>query len=249
MLILLSESKRLNFDRDVEISPTKPRFEEQTDQLVDALRGYSMPSLGKLMGISEELAVLNYNRFAKFYEADHKSAISAFDGDAYQTLRVEDFSAADLSRAQEILRIMSGLYGMLRPADEIVPHRLEQHTKLAVGDADDLYEFWGERVSKQAEADLAQTDGDHVFLNLASKEYSSMLTDPESEMVSPRFEDTTKAGKRRVIAYHAKRARGAMTAWVIKNGVNKVSQLADFDVDGYEFDEDKSTPTTPVFWR
>ena len=249
MIVLLSESKKMNLDRDVEINRTKPRFAAQVDELVETLREFSAPQLGKAMGISEELAALNHDRFAEFYDAEPRPAISAFAGDAYQSLDVESFTPQELERSQGVLRILSGLYGLLRPADEIVPHRLEMHTKLKTSKAKDLYGFWGTQIAELAELNLAESVGDKVFLNLASNEYSKAVKSPASPVVSPRFEDIGKNGKRRVMPLYAKRARGAMTAWIIKQNITRVEDLKDFDAYGYEYDPENSTDEAPVFWR
>ena len=172
-----------------------------------------------------------------------------FKGDVYQGLEADTLSKSEISFAQKHIRILSGLYGILRPLDLMKPYRLEMGTKLKTSEGKDLYEFWGDKIQKNILNDLKKQKSD-LIINLASKEYFSVLGKmPEYiNVVSPTFKDY-KNGKYKIISFYAKKARGTMARWVIQNKVKDFEDLINFDLDGYKYSKAESTTSTPVFLR
>ena len=206
------------------------------------------------MGLSDKLASLNYDRYqswtaSKKASDDSKSSMLVFKGDVYQGLQAEDLTNRELDFAQKHIRILSGLYGILRPLDLMKPYRLEMGTKLETSEGKNLYEFWGNKIQKNVLEDLKKQKSD-LLINLASKEYFSVLGKmPEDvNVVSPTFKDY-KNGKYKIISFYAKKARGLMARWIIQNKVKDFEDLANFNVDGYKYSKAESTATTPVFLR
>ena len=206
------------------------------------------------MGLSDKLATLNFDRYqswkaAKSVSSDAKPSMLVFKGDVYQGLSAEDFNAKQIKFAQKHLRILSGLYGILRPMDVIKPYRLEMGTKLQTSKGKNLYEFWGNSVQENVISDLASQKSD-LLINLASKEYFSVLGKmPEYiNVVSPVFKDF-KNGKHKIISFYAKRARGLMAKWIIENNIRDFEKLSKFNLDGYYFSKKDSSATEPVFLR
>lgn len=256
MLSVLSPAKTLDFDsKSCMKKHSEPRMLRETSGLVEVLRTKSADDLQALMGISEEIATLNVERF-RAYEAEHtrsnaKPAVLAFDGDVYRGLEAGSFDARDFTESQKTLRILSGLYGILRPLDLIQPYRLEMGTKLSTIRGDDLYEWWGTRITDALRRDLDASPGANVLVNLASNEYFKAVQ-PErlgGRVISPRFEDRAPDGTPRVVSFHAKRARGAMAGWLVRNRVRTTSAITQFDGLGYRYDEERSTKDQPVFIR
>lgn len=254
--MLLSPAK--TFDLSTPVVPqqtTTPRLLDQSEMLVRAMRRYSVAGVRKLMKVSEDIATLNVTRFQEwetpFTSENSRPAISTFAGDVYRGLEAPaNFSAADYDQSQQVLRILSGLYGVLRPLDLIQPYRLEMHVPLKTRRGANLHDFWGTRLTKQLSADLAESPGESVVINLASNEYSSAVQLPKlGEVISPRFEDISSTGQRKVISLFAKLARGKMAGWLIKNRITSAEVLPDFDLDGYRFDPETSTHQVPVFFR
>lgn len=254
MLILLSPAKTLDFETPPTTgSSTQPALLEHSKVLVDKLRGVSAPKLASLMNISDQLAALNRDRYRSwhtpFTKDNAKQAILAFKGDVYMGLDAESLSADELKFAQKHVRILSGLYGVLRPLDLIQPYRLEMGTKLKNERGKDLYEFWGAEITDRLNADLkaARTD---MVLNLASQEYyKSVDADRlEAEVISPAFLDL-KNGTYKMISFYAKKARGYMTAWVIRNRVEDPGDLRGFNVAGYRYSKELSEAGKPAFVR
>ena len=175
----------------------------------------------------------------------------AFSGDVYQGLVASTFGKRDFTEAQKTVRILSGLYGLLRPLDLIQPYRLEMGTRLVTGRGRSLYDWWGTRITDLLREDLAASPGPEVLVNLASQEYFSAIdTDRLGvRVVTPRFEDRNKDGVPRIVSFHAKRARGSMAGWLVRNRVRSVAKLRDFTENGYHYDEDRSTQDVPVFVR
>ena len=256
MLIILSPAKTLDFDSPVNVQEfTQPDFLDESQLLVEQLRELSPPELGRLMGISEALAVLNAGRYSAwslpFSPENARQALFAFNGDVYEGLQAASLSPEDVRFAQGRLRILSGLYGVLRPLDLIQPHRLEMGTRLATERGRSLYDWWGDQVTDLLRRDLDESPGADVLVNLASAEYFSVVR-PErlgARVISPRFEDRDQHGEPRVVSFYAKRARGIMAAWLIRGRVRTPGRLVDFDGDGYAYDEDRSTKDQPVFVR
>lgn len=257
MLILLSPAKALDFDTPVpRTAVSQPRLLDQAQQLAAVMKTKSVAELAHLSGISDELAARNAQRWADFqvpfpHQAS-RVAVLGFNGDAYHGLNARQrFRTADFTEAQKTVRILSGLYGVLRPLDAMLAYRLEMGTKLVTERGSDLYQWWGDRLSELLAADLAASPGSATVVNLASKEYFSAIR-PEvlnAAVVSPRFEDTDGQGHRKVLSYYAKRARGEMAAWLILNRVRRPSQLREFRAAGYRYDAAASTEAEPVFVR
>jgi uncharacterized protein len=254
MLFLLSPAKTLDYDTPAPGVPhTLARFPEQSARLVEVLRRKSPAQLGRLMDISEALATLNAGRYQAWSpDADApqaKQAVLAFAGDVYEGLQASTLTADDLAWAQEHLRILSGLYGVLRPLDRIQAHRLEMGTALKVGTRRNLYDFWGPAIAEALNRDLA-ADPSPVVVNLASQEYfrSVDLSALRARVVECVFEEG-KAGGWKVVSFFAKKARGLMARFAIRERLVLPQQLRAFDLDGYRFDEGASTAGRLVFRR
>jgi hypothetical protein len=254
MLIVLSPAKTLNYETPAPTDQfTIPRFMDMSAELIDVLRAYSPNQISKLMSISDALAALNVSRYATWSRActveSAKQAIFAFDGDVYNGLKAETLSLTDVAYAQDHLRILSGLYGVLRPLDLLQPYRLEFGTRLSNPKGSNLYEFWSEVVTQSLNADLEGRDGEFVY-NLASNEYAkSILTEKlRATIVSPVFEDWS-GGRFKVVSFHAKRARGMMARYAVEKKAGTPEDLLDFDADGYRLDAQVSTVQRPVFRR
>lgn len=269
MLILLSPAKSLDFDTP---APTKkadiPRFlDEQTTVLAGVLKKKRAPALAELMSLSKGLAQLNYERNQMFDAAlihdvagqiaagvrtgskgeplAAKQAMWAFTGDVYQGLDATSMKAKQVQRAQACIRMLSGLYGVLKPCDVMLPYRLEMGTKLKTRKGKDLYQFWGRAITEA----LAEEQPDWIC-NLASSEYYKSVKEDElpCAVVHPAFQDESK-GQFKVMGLFAKHARGVMARWIIDNGIKQAVELADFDVGGYRYHKGESTPERPVFRR
>ncbi len=256
MLALLSPAKSLDFASRVTTSKySEPRLTRATAELIEVMRGKSVSDVSSLMNISEELATLNANRYTQFEEEHRRTnsrpAVLAFNGDVYQGLQAREFDARDFTEAQKTIRILSGLYGLLRPLDLIQPHRLEMGTKLRTKRGKDLYQWWGNEVTDLVRADLEQSPGTNVVVNLASQEYFNVIDASRLgvRVISPRFEDRDADGKPRIVSFHAKRARGLMASWLVHNRVRTASSITDFEADGYAIDSARSTRNVPIFVR
>jgi|TARA_B110000438_G_scaffold61342_1_gene61604 hypothetical protein len=254
MLIVLSPAKTLDYSVDPKSNHTAPQFLSQSSKLIKTLKDKEPKDIASLMGLSDKLATLNFDRYqswkaAKSVSSDAKPSMLVFKGDVYQGLSAEDFNAKQIKFAQKHLRILSGLYGILRPMDVIKPYRLEMGTKLQTSKGKNLYEFWGNSVQENVISDLASQKSD-LLINLASKEYFSVLGKmPEYiNVVSPVFKDF-KNGKHKIISFYAKRARGLMAKWIIENNIRDFEKLSKFNLDGYYFSKKDSSATEPVFLR
>lgn len=257
MLILLSPAKSLDYESKLATRKhSEPRLLADSQVLIDVMRDKSVADIAGFMGISDELAALNARRYEDFHTPfgpdNARAAVLAFDGDVYLGMAAKErFGERDFTEAQKTMRILSGLYGVLRPLDLIQPYRLEMGTRLATGRSNNLYEFWGDRVSEVLRADLVESPGAELVVNLASEEYFKVVR-PEvlqAPVVSPRFEDIDARGERSVISFYAKRARGEMAAWLVRNRVRRRKELTQFDAAGYRFEADASSPEQPVFVR
>ena len=252
MLIVLSPAKSLDLESPSTTQEhTTPDFIAHAAELIAVLRGYSPGQVAELMDLSDPLAMLNVSRYAHWSE-DHakaRQAIMSFNGDVYAGLDARTLDARQLDYAQRHLRILSGLYGLLRPLDRMHPYRLEMGTRLPNPQGNNLYAFWGDSVTEALNAQLAATRAT-VLVNLASEEYfksvrPKLLTAP---VVTPVFEDW-KGGKYKIISFFAKRARGMMARYAAQHAIQDVERLKDFDVDGYAFDEAVSSERNWVFRR
>lgn len=253
MLTVISPAKRLDWSVPVPADATLPAFQDNAVALVEVARKLSQPELQKLMGLSEDLARLNVERFAAF---DAKAATDnarpaalAFAGDTYVGLEASSLSEDEMRYAQDHLRILSGLYGILRPLDLIQAYRLEMGSRLKTERGKTLYAWWGDRIALALNEVAAQT-GSSVIVNCASQEYfgavdQKALTVP---VLTPVFlEDRDGAVK--TVSFFAKKARGAMARFVVQNRVMDLEGLREFEIGGYAFDPDRSTEDSPVFVR
>ena len=252
MLIVLSPAKSLDLDTPSTTAHTSaPQFLERSRELIDALRQFSPAQLATLMDLSDPLASLNVARYASWtaQPADGRQAIMTFNGDVYAGFDARTLKPAQLAYAQDNLRILSGLYGVLRPFDLIEPHRLEMGTRLATPHGKDLYAFWGARVTEALNAAIAAR-GATALVNLASEEYfrsvkPKLLTVP---VITPVFEDF-KNGKYKIISFFAKRARGLMARYAAVKGITDPAKLKRFKVDGYAYEARESDASNWVFRR
>ena len=253
MLAILSPAKSLDFEKIQQKAHTQPSFIEETQQLVDLMKGFSAQDLSKLMKISDKLAQLNFERYQKFPATlspnSAKQAVFAFNGDSYRDLVAETLTTAQLDYAQDHLRLLSGLYGVLRPLDLIAPYRLEMGTKLKNPKGNTLTEFWGEKITQHLNAQLESND-DSALVNLASNEYFAAVQ-PEKlarPVIKPVFKDF-KGGRYKVLAFYAKRARGAFARAIIVNQWKTVPELKSWQWQGYAFDAQSSSKNELVFTR
>lgn len=235
MLIVVSPAKKMDMDPAEGVTPTAPRFETEASELAEVARDLTQGDLKKLMGISDTLAKLNADRFRDFGEMERKPAALAFAGDTYQGLEAKSLEASELDWAQDHLRILSGLYGVLRPLDEIEPYRLEMGSRLKTDQGKNLYEYWGDKIAKQLNVDADAVNGD-VLINCASQEYFGAVdrTALKLRVITPVFKEM-KAGEPKIVSFYAKRARGAMARFIIQNRLTDAEAIKDFDLGGYQF--------------
>ncbi len=254
MLIFLSPAKSLDFQTPPQVPAfTQPAFLDRSAELIDGLRRLSPAEIAGLMDLSDPLARLNYARYAEwsppFTPENAKQAVLAFDGDVYDGLAAKTMDAADLGFAQDHVRILSGLYGLLKPLDLIQPYRLEMGTKFANARGKDLYAFWGETLLDAINAEL-DAMARPVAVNLASEEYFKAAVGRKirGEVIQPVFEDW-KGGRYKIISFYAKRARGLMTRYAVTRRLTAPEDLQGFDLDGYAFAPEASEARTWVFRR
>jgi uncharacterized protein len=254
MLIVVSPAKSLDFETKARTRKfTEPQYLEESTQLVGQLQKLSPEDFSELMHISSDLGELNHSRYANWHTPfdlkNAKQAIFAFKGDVYIGLEAEKFSSTDLNFAQKHLRILSGLYGLLRPLDLMQPYRLEMGSKFKNRKGKNLYDFWGNTLTENLN-ELLEQDKKPVLINLASKEYFSAIKPKllNAEIISPVFKDFSN-GKYKIVSFFAKKARGYMAAYIIQNRIKNPVKLKEFDVDGYYYSEEQSTPLSPVFLR
>lgn len=254
MLMVISPAKTLDYETPPATARfTQPEYLEHSSLLIEQLRELTPAQIGSLMSLSDKLAGLNAVRFGSwtpdFTPHNAKQALLAFKGDVYTGLNAEDFSEADFDHAQQHLRMLSGLYGLLRPLDLMQPYRLEMGTKLANPRGKNLYEFWAERISGYLNQALA-AQGDNILLNLASNEYFSAvkLKALNARVINTEFKDL-KNGQYKIISFYAKKARGMMARYVIKERLCNPDALKDFSSQGYAYSIAQSTPDNLVFLR
>ena len=254
MLILISPAKTLDYQSPLATQRyTQPALLDQAQTLIKTARKLSDAQIASLMSISDKLASLNATRFhdwqPNFTPENARQAILAFKGDVYTGLQAETFSDEDFSFAQAHLRMLSGLYGVLRPLDLMQPYRLEMGTKLENPCGKNLYEFWGDTIAKTLNDALAG-QGDDIVINLASDEYGKAgdLKTLRARVIKPVFLDE-KNGVYKVISFYAKKARGLMSRFIIENRLTNAEQLQRFDSEGYRYDAAASDDNTLVFKR
>ena len=249
MLILLSPAKTLDFATPFEEVPSRPRFATEASRIARAAARLGPDRLRELMHISAPLAELNHQRFKTFAKAEERPAIRAFAGDVYRGFDAASADADTLAFAQDHVRILSGLYGVLRPLDAMRPYRLEMGTRWAPA-ADRLVDHWGAKVAKAIAADL-RADGSKLVVNLASNEYFAVLKGqlPKgARLIAPDFRVKTAKGLQ-FQSFTAKVARGVMARWLCDERVEDAAALAHFDRDGWRFDAEASTSDRPTFVR
>ncbi len=253
MIAVVSPAKTLDFESKYDFEHTLPKFQKEALALIEVLKEQSENEVSELMSISDQLAHINVERYHKFTKkknaAHARHAIFAFQGDVYQGLEAENFSPEELEFSQSHFRILSGLYGLIRPLDLIQPYRLEMGTKLRVNGSKNLYEFWGDKIANQLNRDL-KNQGDDLLINLASVEYfkSVNLTKLKAKVIDVDFKDFSN-GDYNVVSFFAKKARGMMSRYIIKNQPTTVEELRAFDYSGYRFDESNSTNELLAFKR
>lgn len=254
MLVVISPAKTLDFETPaITNTATKPLMLKDSAELVDIMRGYAPDDIVNLMGVSQKIGELNSERFMNwhtpFTKKNAKQALLAFKGDVYTGLDAESFNEDDFSFAQSHLRILSGLYGVLRPLDLIQAYRLEMGTKLENGRGKNLYEFWGGQPSAALKKQLTGMKS-KVLINLASNEYFNVVDKKllDTEIITPVFKDY-KNGKYKIISFYAKKARGLMSAYIIKHRIEDPAKLKKFNTAGYRFDKDSSDARQWVFLR
>ena len=253
MIAVVSPAKNLDFESEVNFEGTQPRLMKHTNELIEVMRKKSVDDVSDLMSISRQLAGLNVHRY-KIFDADHSNENSrpsalAFNGDVYQGLQAQSFDKAKMNFAQKHLRILSGLYGLLRPLDLIQPYRLEMGTKLVFDDYKTLYQYWDRTILDLLVKDL-KDQGDDIILNLASNEYFKSVDkkDIPARVITVDFKDY-KSGKYKVVSFYAKKARGLMSRYMIEHQITDPAELRGFDYGGYYFDEQNSSEDLLAFKR
>lgn len=254
MLIVVSPAKKLDYETPVKTpKATLPDFLDQSQILIDRLRQLSALDLAELMHLSMNLAELNFDRYHAWTqdigEHNAKPCLLAFKGDVYTGMAADDFSADDLNYAQTHLRILSGLYGLLRPLDLMMPYRLEMGTRLENERGKNLYEFWGQRITDAINAQL-EKQGDDVLINLASNEYFKSVKPKQvnGRIITPQFKER-KGDDYKMIGIYAKKARGLLSRFILKNQLTQPDQLKQFDDEGYQYNGLLSSEHNWVFTR
>lgn len=241
MLVIISPAKKMDFsDYDQKVQHTDIKFKEELRVLLSIMQKKSISDLADLMSLSKSLSELNYDRYQKFDEQPSKPALMAFKGDVYSKMSVDSYSNQDISFAQKHLRILSGLYGILRPLDLIHAYRLEMGTKLDTKAGNNLYDFWRDKLTAEV-SDIMKSD-DNTLINLASTEYSSAIDMKKltGSVININFKNFNR-GEYRTIGLLAKRARGMMADYIIKNKITSVKDLKQFSEGGYKFQSEHSS--------
>ena len=251
--MVISPAKTLDYSGANYPHFTVPDALDQSEALVNQLSTYKPLQLSDLMKISDKLAALNHQRYqdfeTPFTPKNAKQALLVFNGDVYRGIRISEYDDEDLAFAQKHLRILSGLYGVLRPLDLMQPYRLEMGTKLKTDKGKNLYEFWGTQITALINQALA-SEAEPCLVNLASNEYFKSIDQKglKAQVLNIAFKEN-KNGAYKIVAIHAKRARGLMVDFAIRNRVENVEQLKDFDTEGYRFRKEESKPDTWTFCR
>ena len=253
MLAIISPSKTQDFSSCDIKSYSQSRQLKHSQELVSILKNKNQQQISKLMSLSEKLSKLNFDRFQSFKTpfslGNAKQALLAFKGDVYNGIDASSLSSQDLEFAQNNVRILSGLYGVLRPLDLIQPYRLEMGTKLQNSAGKNLYEFWGDQLSNELVKEL-NNHKEKTIINCASNEYFKSIDNSglNAEVVTPVFKEM-KNGKSRIISFYAKKARGMMARFIVDNRIDKTDQILDFDLAGYKYDSASSDKNKPIFSR
>ena len=254
MLMIVSPAKSLDFESTLATTKcSQSVFLSESQQLINEIQVLLPEDLEQLMGISSQLATLNYGRFQDwllpFDATNARPAVLAFMGDVYQSLQAATFTDEQFNFAQGHLRILSGLYGLLRPLDLIQPYRLEMGTRFENSRGKNLYVYWGNQINQQLTEDLDQS-GSNILINLASNEYFKAVNSRQlsGKVITPVFKDY-KGGRYKVISFYAKKARGLMASYIIKNAINEPEGIKNFDAAGYYFSLESSNDKEWVFLR
>ncbi len=253
MLYVISPAKTLDFETPCDAEKSYPKFQKEALELIGVLKEKSPEEIQNLMSLSENLAELNVDRYRKFSKGKNtkraKQAVYAFKGDVYVGLDAEELTNDEILYAQEHLRILSGLYGLLRPLDLIQPYRLEMGTKLAFDDYRTLYNYWADTIVNEVNKELKKLKT-KTLLNLASNEYFKAINRPalKANVVNVEFLENHN-GEYKIISFFAKKARGTMVQFLVRNQINDIEGVKTFDYDGYLFDADASTEHNLVFKR
>ncbi len=254
MIFLLSPAKSLNYDIETKnINSTTPEFLSESKILVDELKKFSPKKISELMSISDKLASLNYQRYQEFRtpftDKNSKPALFVFDGDVYDGIDVENYNKKDLEFAQNHLRILSGLYGVLRPLDLMQAYRLEMSTVLKNKRGKNLYEFWQEKITENLNEMLAKSS-DKIILNLASEEYFKAVNTKKikGKIIDIVFKEKKKSDYK-IVGIFAKKARGLMANYIIKNKITDISEIKKFNIDGYRYKKEFSSDSEICFVR
>ena len=254
MITVLSPAKKLSPECNSNGSAyTKPVFLDQSENLVEILKSYDPVGLQSLMGISQNLSELNWERYqswtSNFSPDIAREAVYSFKGDTYTGLDADSLAEKDIIFAQDNVRILSGLYGVLKPLDLMLPYRLEMGTRLENKNGKNLYEFWGDSLSEIISREL-DTHKDKALINCASNEYFKSISNEflEASVITPEFKEI-KNGTIKMISFYAKKARGMMARYIIENRIDDVEDILSFNLDGYSYDSALSTESKPVFTR
>jgi len=254
MLILLSPAKSLDYEAPLlTAKATQPRLSTHSSELIDQLKGLGPEAIAHLMHISPKLAELNHARYQHyeptFTANNSRQSILAFTGEVYQGMRLSEWSPEDFTAAQRQIRILSGLYGVLRPLDWMQPYRLEMGTKFKNTRGDNLYQFWGSIITERLNQDL-HASGSDLVVNLASNEYFSSVKPAklEGQLITPIFKDEKK-GSFKIISFYAKKARGMMADFIVRHRLQSVEDLKAFNGGTYQFNAAESDANTMVFLR
>jgi len=254
MLIVISPAKKLDYESQPKTRQfTTPDYLDQSQLLINRMRDFSSLDISELMHVSSKIAELNFDRYeqwtADFTPENAKQALLAFKGDVYTGMDADSFNAADFRFAQKHLRILSGLYGLLRPLDLMKAYRLEMGTRLETLRGKNLYEFWGETITEGLNKQLKKIKSD-VLINLASNEYFKSVKPKllDAEIITPAFKDY-KNGDYKMIGIYAKKARGMLSRFIIRNQITDPQQIKEFDQDGYRFNKKLSNANNWVFTR
>jgi len=255
MIVILSPAKKLDFETEInkEITFTIPAYLNDSQELINVLKKKSSKEIGALMKLSQTLSELNFERYQKWAKKhtlkNARQNVLSFNGAAYAGLNAPSLSLEDLEYSQNHLRILSGLYGILKPLDLLQAYRLEMGTRLQTGKGTNLYQFWGDKLSKALTKELKADD--NILVNLASNEYSKVLDlkKMNARIITCHFKDMSKSGEYKTIMTYAKTARGLMTRYIIKNKITKPEDLIAFDYKGYFYSKANSTENEFTFLR
>ena len=249
MLVVISPAKKLNSSLSIDSLPTKPIFLKNATELALVAKRLTLKELKNLMGLSDNLAELNSARFASFGKQRSFPAAFTFAGDTYKGLNVNSLSKSDIEWAQSHLRIISGLYGLLRPLDNIEPYRLEMGSKLKTEQGNNLYEYWDKKIAI-AINELSDETNSKILVNCASQEYFQAvdMASLKPKVITPVFMEN-KNGENKIISFYAKKARGLMARYIIENKVRKIDDLKKFNFENYKYRKELSTETNLIFLR